>query len=310
VAVKKIPRPIPNLELGFQDEGRLARGDFSSLDQGKLIGAGQLRLIMFRDQLKRTAGGGYDFSKEDGIVNQARARGINAQIVLSNRKGSGMGDPKKYEQFVKMAGHHFKGRVNRYSLENEPDLRMAPAKYRQLFVGGQRALASADPQARVLFGELSPHDPVGYTKKVVGKKGLTASGFAWHPYQDTDPLAKGTNPYWGSGGIGSARTITRQLGQLNLKTRAGKPLGMYATEFGYGRYGNSNVSEADAAKMWPRAIEQARRAGLKEIVAYHLTGSPSSSGWDTGLLNADGTPRMDYNTLAGAVRSGMLRKRY
>lgn len=307
--MKRRPNPPPT-ELGFYDQGRLLRGDFSSLDQGKVIGAGALRLIVHRDQLKRTAGHGYDFGQYDSIVNQARARGLAPQLVLDNRTGSGMGNAQQYADFVRAAGQHFRGRVNRYSLENEPDLRMSPDKYRQLFVRGQKALAGADRSARVLFGELSPKDPIGYTKKVLARGNLSASGFAWHPYQDTDPLAKSTNPYWGKGGIGSSRTIAKQLAALGLKTKTGQTPGMYATEFGYGKYGNANVSQEQAAALWPRAIQEARRAGLRQIVSHSLTGQGEGTNWDTGLLNPDGTPRPAYNALAAVVRSGMLRKRY
>ena len=176
------PAPPLPLQLGFQDDGRLRdKQDFSALDQGRALGAGALRTIITRDKLRRTAGGGYDFSQFDNIVNQARARGIAPQVVLDNRTGSGMGNPAQYAKFVALAAKHFKGRVGRYSLENEPDLRMSPEKYRQLFTRGQAALERSDKGAQVLFGEFSPHNPIGYARRVVGKGGLHASGFAWHP---------------------------------------------------------------------------------------------------------------------------------
>lgn len=296
------------MELGFQDEGRLRRGDFTSLDQGRAVGGSALRLIVRRDQLKRTAGRGYDFSQIDAIVNQARARGIRPQLVLDNRSGSGMGDPVEYGRFVRAAGQHFRGRIGRYSLENEPDLRMSPDKYRQLFVAGQRQLSSVDPQAQVLFGEFSPKDPIRYARRVLARGGLQASGFAWHPYQDTDPLAPGTNPYWGQGQIGNSGRIARQLQQLALHTRAGRTPGMYMTEFGYGRYGNANVDPQVAARFWPRALRKARQAGAREIIAYTMTGEPNAAApWDTGLLNPDGSPRPAYGALQAAVRAGLLR---
>jgi hypothetical protein len=200
------------LQLGFQDQGRLDRGDFSSLQQGRQLGARALREIVYRDQLKRTAGGGYDFAQLDQIVNNARRWGIAPQLVLTNRKGSGMGDPKKYAEFVRAAAKHFKGRVGRYSLENEPDLRMAPEKYRRLYDAGQRARPH-DPRAQVLFGEFSPTTRSATPARSSAKGGLTASGFAWHPYQDTDPLGRGTNPYWGQSG----RSATRARSQSSSR---------------------------------------------------------------------------------------------
>jgi hypothetical protein len=293
------------LQLGFQDQGRLDRGDFSALDQGRALGAGALREIVYRDKLKRTAGHGYDFGQLDQIVNQARARGIRPQLVLTNRSGSGMGNPEQYAMFVRAAAQHFKGRVGRYSLENEPDLRMSAGKYRRLYTAGQRALSRVDPHAELLFGEFSPKNPVSYARQVLAKGGLQASGFAWHPYQDTDPLAPGKNAYWGQGQIGNTGRISRELAQMNLKTRAGKTPGMYMTEFGYGRYGNSNVDPAVAARYWPRALKKARDAGVKEIVAYTMTGDQNPSApWDTGLLNPDGSPRPAYAAVLAAMRRG------
>lgn len=287
--------------FGFQDDGRLRGGDYGSLDQGKAVGGTALRLIITRDKLARR-GGGYDFSTYDNIVDQARQRGIAPQIVLDNRTGSGMGNPKQYEEFVKTAAKHFKGRVGTYSLENEPDLRMSPDKYRQLFVRGQRALGAADKTARVLFGEFSPHDPIGYAKKVVGKRGLQASGFAWHPYQAADPGGPDAVAvrHGVLGGIGRLNTLNKGIAGLNLKTRAGKTPGSYLTEFGYGDRGFVGGTGGDtAAQYWPRALQAAQKGGARQLIAYTMTGSDSPT-WDTGMLNPDGTPRPAYNAIMQA----------
>jgi hypothetical protein len=286
---------VMSLLFGFQDDGRLRdKQDFTALDQGRSLGGQALRLIVSRERTQR-GNGSYDFSLFDNIVNQARQRGIHPQIVLDNREGfhGGMGDPSKYEKFVKAAATHFKGRVGTYSLVNEPDLKMSPDKYRQLFVRGQKALGKVDQSARVLFGEFSPHGGVDYARKVVGKRGLTASGFAIHPYQTNDPLAPPSGrPDW-KWGIGRTRTMQRDIQGMNLKTRAGKTPGLYFTEFGY------DASNPNAAAYWPRALKKARDAGVREMIAYTMTGSPNTS-WDTGLLNPDGTPRSTYNAILGA----------
>lgn len=298
--------------LGFQDDGRLRdRGDYSAFDQGRAIGARALRLIIARDKLKRTAGGGYDFSNVDNIVNQARQHGIAPQVVLDNRTGSGAGDPAQYARFVALAGRHLKGRVGTYSLENEPDLRMAPAKYRQLYVRGQAALRRADPGARVLFGEFSPHDPIRYAQRVLAKGGLRSSGFAWHPYQKTDPLAPsaGEVAQGVMGGIGRLGTLTKQIAGLDLKTRAGHTPGAYLTEYGLGDRGYPAGTGGHAAEWWPRALQKARRAGAKELIAYTMTGSDSPT-WDTGLLNPDTTPRPAYNALLRVWQQARARGGY
>lgn len=298
------------MDLGFQDDGRLRDGqDWASLDQGRALGARNLRIILTRDRLKQY-GGREDLSAYDAIIDNARQRGIAPQIVLDNRTGSGMGDPKKYEAFVKTMAKHFKGRVGTYSLENEPDLSMSPEKYRQLYVRGQKALNQADHGARVLFGEFSPHDPVGYAKKVLAKGGLHASGVAWHPYQTTDPLAPSAHDIQAGtkGGIGRLGTLLKQFGQLNLKTKLGHTPGAYLTEFGYGDRGFAAGTTDHAPEWWPRALQKARNAGVKQLNAYTMTGSDSPT-WDTGLLNPDGTARPAYDALAAAVKAGILAKK-
>lgn len=278
------------MQFGGQDDGALRNGDFASLDRIKQMGGSQLRLIISRERVGKEG-----WQAFDNIVNQARQRGIQTQVVLDNKEGfagGGQGDPKKYEQFVKAAALHLKGRVGTYSLVNEPDLKMAPQKYRELYVRGQRALNGVDNQARVLFGEFSPHGGLDYAAKVVGKKALQASGVAIHPYQGNDPLAAPDNPAW-KWGIGKGRTMQKDIRGLNIRTKANKTPGLYYTEFGYG---NDNPN---AAAYWPRALQSAQRAGVKEMIAYTMTGSPDAK-WDSGLFNPDGTPRASYNALMQA----------
>lgn len=283
--------------FGFQDDGQLAAGNFTPLQQGRALGGKALRVIIDPAKIRR-GNGAYDFSVYDNIVNQARALGIRPQIVLDRAGGfggHGMGNPSKYEHFVKAAATHFKGRVGTYSLVNEPDEKMAPEKYRQLYVRGQKALSKVDRHAQVLFGEFSPNGGLDYAQKVVGKGGLTASGVAIHPYQYNDPLAPPTTgtAKWG---IGRARTMQKTIKGMNIRTRAGKTPGLYFTEFGY------KSDSPNAATYWPRALKKARSAGVKEMIAYSLTAPQPGAKWDTGLLNYDGTPRPAYAAVKASSR--------
>ena len=287
--------------FGSQDDGALRQGDYSSLDRIKAMGGNSLRLIISRERVGKEGWGQFD-----NIVNQARARGIHTQVVLDNKEGfsgHGMGDPKKYAAFVKAAGVHLKGRVGTFSFVNEPDLKMSPQKYRQLFMTGQRQMEKVNPHARTLFGEVSSHGGLDYAYKALKKGGIRASGFAIHPYQTNDPLAppKPGDPRWG---IGRTNTMQKTLGQFaknqGFKTRANKTPGLYFTEFGY-----SNDNQG-AAGYWPRALKKAKDAGVKEVMAYTMTGSPGVNpatgrqNWDTGLFNPDGTPRPSYNAIMQA----------
>jgi hypothetical protein len=280
--------------FGGQDDGALRAGNYTSLDRIKSMGGNQLRVIISRERVGKEG-----WKAFDNLINEAHAKGINTQVVLDNKegfKGGGQGDPNKYAQFVKQAAQHLKGRVGTYSLVNEPDLKMNPQKYRELFVRGQKALSGVDNNARVLFGEFSPHGGLDYAKKVVGKRGVVASGVAIHPYQSNDPLAAPDNGMipWG---IGKGRTMQKDIAAMNIKTRAKKTPGLYYTEFGY------DSKNPNAAAYWPRALQSAKRAGVKEVIAYGLTGTPPgdpNQSWDTGLFNPDGTPRSSYNAIMQA----------
>ena len=139
--------------FGSQDDGALRAGNYSAIDHIKQMGGNRLRMVVSRERVAKEG-----YGQLDNILNEAKAKGVDVQMVLDNREGfgRGAGDPKKYERFVKDASTHFKGRVGTYSFINEPDIKMSSQKYRQFFLAGQKALA--DKNARVLFGEFSPHE--------------------------------------------------------------------------------------------------------------------------------------------------------
>ena len=79
-----------------------------------------------------------------------------------------------------MVAEHFAGRVDRYSIWNEPNwrtwlgpLKSAPGLYRSLYTRGYDAIKKADPRAKVLIGETSPYErpglstaPIAFLRKV------------------------------------------------------------------------------------------------------------------------------------------------
>ena len=65
---------------------------------------------------------------------------------------------------MRAAAEHFKGRVDRYSIWNEPNYpawispqRQSPQIYRKLYEAGYKAIKEADPAAQVLIGETVPY---------------------------------------------------------------------------------------------------------------------------------------------------------
>ena len=92
----------------------------------------------------------------------AAARGIKVQMVLIGPVHRP--SPTHYARFVAKVVSHFKGRVDRYSLWNEPNhkawlqpLASAPRIYRALYVTGYRTIKRIDPRAAVLIGETVPY---------------------------------------------------------------------------------------------------------------------------------------------------------
>src|SRR3954471_13741584 len=92
----------------------------------------------------------YDFSRIDALEAAAAARGIKLQLTIAgpapawatgnHRAGNYRPDAAKYGAFVKTVVTHFKGRVDRYAIWNEPNWntwllpgRTAPSQYRAVY---------------------------------------------------------------------------------------------------------------------------------------------------------------------------------
>jgi hypothetical protein len=168
----------------------------------------------------------YDFRIWDEAIARANAYGIKVQLTLT-------GDPpafacgnkevpfecdgykpnvRQWKGFVKAVATHFKGRVTRYSLWNEPNWytwisphKKAPLIYRKLVQTGYKTMKRVNKKAEVVIGELAPHfqknisnPPLNFIRQMVcvnkdlertrnanrkcGKKPLKFDAFATHPY--------------------------------------------------------------------------------------------------------------------------------
>lgn len=235
---------------------------------------------------EKTPNGVYDdssplFQQWDSTIDEARQRGFKVQLSLNgfasklyggdNRTGIDP-DPREYEKFVTACAKHFKGRVQRYSVWNEPNysvflmpkvdgtnvvgdltpkeekerwqsefLPKNAVRYRELYEVAYRAIKAVDPTAQVLIGELSAsQDPLRFLD-LVAPKGthLVADGLAHHPYQfAVAPDAPG-NPHSTRIGISELNRLKTHLARLasegRLTTPEGGQLPLYLTEFGYQR---------------------------------------------------------------------------
>jgi hypothetical protein len=72
-------------------------------------------------------------------------------------------DVADFGRFAAATAEHFRGRVDRYGIWNEPNyiawlkpLNRAPALYRKLYLAGYKAIKANDGAAKVLIGETVP----------------------------------------------------------------------------------------------------------------------------------------------------------
>jgi hypothetical protein len=287
--------------LAFQDDALLNADPATinrTLDQMKAAGARNLRVNAIYGQSR--ANGAYDWSQLDTLVNAARARGISPQMTLMGTPeymrarnldmGLSAATPNQnlMGAFARDAATHFRGRVGRYSVWNEPNIasflaegenKAGPKQYRRLYQAGYKAIKGADPHAKVLLGELTAGrqgaDPkaqaLGFLRRVLaaGNKPLRADGLALHPYQWSDPNQKMNDANYG--GISNRPMVQRELsrefhrGKLTTGGKLRSKVPLYLTEFGYK---GAEMSPTTRAKYMRQASTLAQQAGAREMLWY------------------------------------------
>jgi hypothetical protein len=292
---------------------------------------------------KHTPAGGpaYDFSRFDALQQAAAKRNIKLQLTLTgpapawatkDHKVSGTEpDPVKFAAFARTVTAHFKGRVDRYSIWNEPNLRSwlaptnkAPQLYRGLYTAGYTAVKTVDPKAKVLFGEFAPyHDgrtiaPLKFLRDVTcvdkhykrTKKHCTplkADGLATHPYQFTKEPHKLT----GSADDAPISRLDAVIGAVDklakakaLRTPKGSRLDLYMTEFGYLSVGSRKQTQTVRAAWLRTAFDIARRSGrVRQILQFQLVDGPPTDLWHSAVLDHKGKPQGAYAGLVKAIAS-------
>jgi hypothetical protein len=291
----------------------------------------------------------WDWSYYDAAVDAALAHGVQPQLTLTGpapawatgdrQPGVVRPDPKAFGSFVSAAATRYAGRVQRYSIWNEPNWpswlqphKHAASLYRRLYQVAYRALRAADPAAKVLIGELAPMGrpeaatpPLRFLRSLVCRDRrlharhhcapLVADGFAIHPY-----ALRWSPDYRGPGRddvtIGSLPRLTGILRGLArrhaLSTPSGGAPSLYLTEFAY--HANSpRIPEAERVGFTLRSFAiAAQNRHVRQIVWYQLAAPPFSPvrQWDTALLKHGGKPRPTFVALAQwlrvAVRSGAV----
>ena len=241
---------------------------------------------------------GYDWAIYDSFVERARRHGLKVVLSLSggaipywasnqpskcphriggyrNLAKSCMWKPNatRFRQFSRAVAARYRGKVNTYSLWNEPNLEhylypqrkrtsygtvdLGGKQLRELWTAGYRGITSADPRARrrVLFGETaaisSPVDTLysalclnekgkpytGRLKKAQGcskPKALPIGGLAVHPYNKDAAGNVFTRSFTNdSMSMAYVSRATRVLRTAERHKRIPRGRGIWVTEFGF-----------------------------------------------------------------------------
>ena len=271
----------------------------------------------------------YDFTSYDALFNAAGRHGIKLQVTISGPAPRwATGDGKKgnykvkladYEHYVRGVAKHFRHHVDRYSVWNEPNYRSwnSPLKgnaerYRKMYMAAYKIIRHYDRKAKILIGETSPYgkkgdddstSPIKFLRAVAKHGKLKADGYAHHPYDYVH------GPHWPSphdanASISGLDNLTEALDKLakqgKLTTRAGKPLDLYLTEFGYMRKGRYKKPTTKRANYLRDAFAIAlRNPRVREMTQYGLAPPPPySRHWDMSIVTRKGKPTKVYKTLA------------
>lgn len=346
-------RAARGMELAVQDDAVLvSKGYYKNTDKAyahlRALGTTRIRVnvlwayTMTKKQYNarsKPSGLSYNFSVYDTTINEAAAAGIRVHASLTgpaprwatgNRKRVSGFKPSatEYGKFAAAAAAHFKGRVDRYSIWNEPNwgtwlgpIKNQASLYRGLYTRGYAAIKKADPKAKVLIAETSPSRSVNRSQspltflrgltcvnsnyKKVGKcPSLKTDGYAHHPYDLAHaPTFVGRNP--DDVTMGTLSRLTRALDKISrtgrLRQNGGGRIPLYLTEFGYFSTGHRAVKKSLRVKWLKQAYSIALANGrVKSQLQYLLVAPPprsASAFFNTALLTNKGKKYPTYNAL-------------
>ena len=286
----------------------------------------------------------YNWTGFDALIRSAAARGIRLQLTLTgpapayatenHRVGPYKPRSSAFRAFARAAAEHFRGKVDRYSIWNEPNyvrwlspLNRGAKLYRALYIAGYDAIKTADPSAKVLIGETSPFESRGRstaplkflrvvtcaTREYAAARicdTLEADGYAQHAY---DPTHAPTYRYPGADNVTLA-TLDRLTGALDdlaaeglLTTPEGEPLDVYVTEYGYFASGKKRIPAARHAKYLVQAFKLAQANPRVRQMLQYLIIKPRGnySHFDTSIADKQGRPTLAFNKLAAWGRAAL-----
>jgi hypothetical protein len=327
------------VDFGVQDDPAFVRDPFSNgglgppalftrakaLRTAKSLGAATVRVSLFWNRVEHSDGS-FDFTRYDDAIDAIVAAGLRPQVTLAGpAPRNAAPDPGRYARLCEAAASRWKGRVRTYSIWNEPNWRgylpatRTAARYRELFEAGSEAIREADPNARVLFGELAPMGrveaavpPLTFLSQVVrsGSGPLIADGFAIHPYTlRWAPSFPG--PSRQDVTTGSLKRLVTALERTaragTLVTPAGGAPPLYLTEYGWLAQ-SKRIPEPRRSAYAVAGLKLAARVPqVRQVVWYQLVAPARRTGtrgtWDTALLDGRGKPRPAFHAVRRWARA-------
>jgi hypothetical protein len=291
----------------------------------------------------------YNWTGYDWLIREATRRHMRVELTLTgpapayatgnHRIGHVSPNATAFKAFASAAAEHFLGKVDRYSIWNEPNYRgwlapmnAAPRLYRALYTAGYAAIKSVDPTAQVLIGETSPFAlrdrataPLKFLRAVTCAsraytaardcQPLVADGYAHHAY---DPTHEPTYRYPGADNVtlGTLDRLTHALRKLAraglLSTPSGRVLDVYVTEYGFFASGKKRIPAATHARYLVQAFAMAQANPHVRQMLQFLILKPRGNWryWDTSIADNKGRPSLAFKRLAGwargAVAAGLL----
>lgn len=343
------------MELAIQDEGVFVVGNKrwqgdKPYEYARALGVTRIRAnlswayTMNEDQYsarRKPATIQYDFGNIDALVDNAAEHGMRVHLSLTGPAprwaNSRRAQPQRgawykpnateYGRWASVVAEHFRGRVDRYSIWNEPNwktwlgpLSSSPSLYRSLYTRGYAAIKKADRRAKVLIGETSPYKRAGLSiaplaflravtcvnknyRRVRNCTRLRADGYAHHPYDFTHAPAF-QYPGEDNVTIGTLSRLTRALDRLSragaLRKNGGGRMPVYLTEYGYFASGRRALPAKTRSRYLQQAYTLALRNGrVKSQLQYLLPTLPrgSDSTFNTGIVTQTGKRLPQYNAL-------------
>jgi hypothetical protein len=347
-------RAARGMELAIQDDATFLVGGKrvpreKALDHARSLGVTRIRVNLLwaytmNDSVytarRKPATIPYFFDQYDTLVDAAAEKGIRIHLSLTGpaprwarpkpsiKQAWYKPNTREFGEWAGVVAEHFAGRVDRYSIWNEPNwktwlgpLKSAPALYRSLYQRGYEAIKETDPRAKVLIGETSPYGrsglstaPLAFLRAVtcVNKKykrarscpKLKADGYAHHPY-DFRHAPNFQYPGDDNVTIGTMPRLTKALDKLSragvLRKTGGGKLPIYLTEYGYFASGHRALPVRQRTRYLQQAYSIAlKNSRVKSQLQYLLVAPPrnsSSAFFNLALLSQTGKKYPQFGAL-------------